>query len=80
MLALAGPEIGQESADERRVDGFEGRHAAQVEVLLVTAEITPIGQQGIGGNAALDRQMIEIAGDYTGRSERTAAQRGDRPG
>src|SRR6185437_6208998 len=80
MLALAGPEVGQESADERRVDRFEGRHAAQVEVLLVTAKVAPVGQQSIGGNAALDRQMIEIAGDYAGRSERTAAQRGDRPG
>jgi len=63
VVGVAFAQPGEELADVGLGDVGERRTAAGVEQLGVSAQVPPVGRQGVGREATLDGEVVEIRPD-----------------
>jgi hypothetical protein len=65
MVRVALPQPHQEVTDDRLRDPPEGVDLCRGEIGVVPAKIPPVRRQSVGGQPALDRQVVEVRADRT---------------
>src|SRR5690606_28547906 len=66
MVGVALTQPDQEVSDGRLGDARQGIDPVLVEELDVTAQVTAVGGERVGGQSAFDAQVVEVGPDRTG--------------